>query len=316
MKLISLVIPCYRSEATIEMVIHELTTLFDEKKDYNYEIITVNDDSPDNVLSVLRKLAADNTNIKVIDFMQNCGKEKAVMAGLSVAHGDIAVIMDDDYQCPSYELWKLIEPIESGKADVATAKYDIKMESWFKRKCSDINKWCAHIMLKQPKDIRIENFTAISRKVYVEMLNYKNPYPFMDGLILRITKRIATVPMIERKRSDENSSGFTFMKSFGVFADGYTAFSIVPLRIATFMGIFTAFAGLIYLLVTIIIFIVYTDEAVPGYSSLISCVLFLGGLQMIMIGIVGEYIGRVYICINQSPQYVIREKINVKDDVR
>lgn len=310
--LISFVIPCYRSENTIELVINEVVQLFNAQTKYAYEIITINDASPDKVLEKLRDISSENFNIKVVDFMQNCGKEKAVMAGLSVAKGDIAVVMDDDYQCPAYEIWRLIAPIETGDADVTTAKYDIKMESWFKRKCSDINAMCARMMLNQPKDLRIENFTAISKKVYTEMLNYRNPYPFMDALILRITKKIIAVPMEERSRSDDNSSGFTFLKSFSVFADGYTAFSIVPLRLATFMGIFTAMAGLIYLIVTIVIYIAYTEEAVPGYSSLISCVLFLGGLQMIMIGIVGEYIGRVYTCINQSPQYVIRETINIE----
>jgi len=310
MTLLSFVIPCYRSEKTIEMVVKEILDTVSEKPDYDYEIITVNDCSPDNVLAVLEKLASENLKIKVIDLMQNGGKEAAVMAGLSVARGDFAITMDDDYQHPAKEVWRLIEPIESGKYDVGTAFYDKKKESWIKRTCSDIYGFFSHTMLGQPRDIRLDSFMAISRKVYLEMLNYKNPYPFLDGLVLRVTKRIAMVKVEGRNRGDDNTSGYTFIKSFKLFMDGMTAFSIKPLRIASFIGFATAVAGFIFLVFTIIHY--FTDEVAVGFSSMMSELLFIGGMLMMMIGLVGEYIGRIYICINQSPQFVIRNTINVE----
>ena len=172
MKLISFVIPCYRSEKTIKMVAQEIVETVSARPEYDYEIITVNDCSPDNVLSVLEELAEQNPKFKVIDLMQNGGKEAAVMAGLSVAKGDFAITMDDDFQHPATEVWRLIEPIETGKYDVGTAYYDIKKESWLKRTCSDIYGYFSHTMLGQPKDIRLDSFMALSQKVYLEMLNY------------------------------------------------------------------------------------------------------------------------------------------------
>lgn len=312
MKLISFVIPCYRSEKTIKMVAQEIVETVSAKPEYDYEIITVNDCSPDNVLSVLKRLASENSKFKVIDLMQNGGKEAAVMAGLSVANGDFAITMDDDFQHPATEVWRLIEPIESGEYDVGTAYYDVKKESWLKRTCSDIYGFFSHTMLGQPKDIRLDSFMALSRKVYLEMLNYKNPYPFLDGLVLRVTKSIAMVKVEGRNRGDDNDSGYTFIKSFKLFMDGMTAFSIKPLRVASFVGFATAVVGFVFLIITVIHY--YTDEVAVGFSSLMSVLLFIGGMLMMMIGLVGEYIGRIYICINQSPQYVIRDTININTD--
>lgn len=308
---ISFVISCYRSEKTIKKVIDEIIEVMNEKKEYVYEIITVNDCSPDAVLNTLISIAKVNQNIKVIDFMQNFGREAGLMAGLANAEGDIAVILDDDCQCPSKEVFRLIAPIESGEYDVSSALYKEKMESWFKRTCSEMYRICAQSMLGQPRGVRLENFIAISRSVYKKMLEYRNPFPFMDGLILRITKRIAMVPMEERSRGDDNSTGFTFFKSLKLFLDGLTAFSIKPLRVASVLGFITAVVGVAYLIFTIVYYFVSPDGIEAGYSSLMSVILFVGGIMMMMIGMMGEYIGRIYICINQSPQYVIRNTYNI-----
>lgn len=311
---LSFVIPCYRSEKTISMVIDEIVEAMRKKVDYSYEVIAVNDCSPDNVIDVLLNIAKNNKNIKVIDFMQNSGKDAAIMAGLNTADGDIAVILDDDYQCPAYEVFKLIEPIENGEYDVSTASYKEKKESLFKRTCSEMYKLCAMLMLGQPKTIRIENFIAVSKPVYQEIIKYKNPYPFLDGLIMRVSRRIASVPMEERNRGDDNSTGFTFVKSMKMFMDGLTAFSIKPLRIASITGFLTALIGLIYLLFTIIFYFVSPEVVSEGYSSLMSVILFVGGMLMMMIGMMGEYVGRIYICINQSPQYVVRRIYNIENN--
>ena len=307
---LSFVIPCYRSEKTILKVIDEITSVIDEKNDVTYEIVCVNDCSPDNVINVLKDIANQNKNVKVIDFMRNFGKDSAIMAGLASIDGDIAVIMDDDYQCPAYEVWKLIEPIETESCDVTTALYDEKRESMLKRVGSDVQMICAQSMLGQPKGVRIENFIAMNKLVYREILNYKNSYPFLDGLIMRVSKRIVSVPMSERNRGDDNKTGFTFIKSLKMFADGLTAFSVKPLRVATIMGFITACIGMIYLIFTVLFYFFGHEYVAEGYSSLMSVILFVGGMLMMMIGMVGEYVGRIYICINQSPQYVIRQRIN------
>lgn len=309
---LSFIIPCYRSEGTIEKVIHEIRDVMLKRTEYSYEVIAVNDCSPDNVIEKLISLSDNDENVKVIDFMQNFGKDAAIMAGMGYASGEIAIVLDDDCQCPVPSVFELIAPILSGEYDVSTAQYKVKKESFFKRMCSETYRICAQAMLGQPKGIRIENFIAISRRVYLEILNYKNPYPFLDGLIIRVTKRIAMVPMEERVRGDDNSTGFTFIKSLKMFMDGLTAFSIKPLRLASFIGFITAAIGVIYIIFTIIFYFVSPEVVSEGYSSLLSVILFIGGMLMMMIGMMGEYVGRIYICINQSPQYVIRRTINME----
>lgn len=306
---LSFVIPCYRSEKTIEMVINEIVEVVSQKPEYDYEIICVNDCSPDNVFEVLARIAAENKKVKVIDFMSNAGKYSAIMAGLSVAVGDIMVMLDDDFQCPASEVWNLIAPIESGEYDASSARYEKKMESAFKRFCSHVYTFVAHTMLGQPKEIVIENYLAISREVCNEIVLCNNPFPFIDGLILRVTKKISMVSMKERVRGDDNSTSFTFLKSMRLFVDGATAFSIQPLRFATYMGVILAIIGLIYVVITVVRYFVLTID--PGYSSLLSILLFIGGMLMIMLGIIGEYVGRIFMCINKTPQFVIKKTINI-----
>ena len=288
----------------------EIITVIQARREYDYEIIAVNDCSPDQVLDVLKKRAAENHKIKVISFTKNMGKDAALLAGYKVAKGEYVINLDDDCQCPVNELWRLLEPVEKDECDCATARYKVKLESWFKRAGSRINAEMAHILLDMPKDIHMENFTVVKSFVAKEVIAYKNPYPYLDGLILRVTKRVKCVPMEERVRGDENKTGFTLKKSVRMFLNGMTAFSVKPLRIATICGIIFAALGLIYGLVTIIQH--FIDPTVPeGYSSIMAVILFSSGLIMLMLGVAGEYLGRIYICINESPQYVIRETVNL-----
>ena len=310
MKLLSFVIPCYRSEKTIEKVVDEIRTTVGEKSEYDYEIIAVNDYSPDNVYDVLCRLALHDKKIKVINFARNMGKHSAVMAGYAVAKGDIIVNLDDDFQCPTYELWKLIEPIETDLCDVATAKYYVKKEAWYKRIGSDINLKMTECLLDKPANLRMENFSAMKRFVCEEMIKYVHPYPYIEGLIYRVTKRVCEVPMEQRNRADDNASGFTIGISIGLLLNGLTAFSVKPLRVASICGLFFAALGFIFGLITIIRKI-FNPEMLMGYSSLMAVLVFSMGLIMLMLGIIGEYIGRIYICMNASPQYVIKNTINI-----
>lgn len=310
MILLSFVIPCYRSEKTIEKVIDEIIQTVAQKPGYDYEIIAVNDCSPDNVIEVLKKLAKENKKIKVISFAKNMGKHAAVIAGYSFVNGDFVIDLDDDFQSPIYELWKLLEPVEADECDYATALYMKKKESWFKRMGSNLNVYMGHVMLGKPKELRFENFSVMKVFVAKEVVKYKNPYPYLEGLVLRVTNRIKQVPMEERNRGDDNVSGFTIKKSIALLANGLTAFSVKPLRVATIMGILFAIIGFVYGLIVIIQKIIH-PEIPAGYSSILAVLLLSSGLIMLMLGVIGEYLGRVYICINNSPQYTIRETINI-----
>lgn len=311
--LLSFVIPCYRSEKTISKVIQEIIDVVSERQEYDYEIIAINDCSPDNVYEVLKKIASDNEKVKVINFAKNMGKHSAILAGYSVAKGQYIVNLDDDYQCPTPELWRLLEPVEKEGYDVSTANYSEKKESGGKRLGSRINSWMSETMLDKQKGLRFENFSIMKKYIADEILNYKNPYPYLEGLILRVTRNIKAVQMEERNRGDDNPTGFTFRKSLSLFINGLTAFSVKPLRLAAFAGFIFAVIGFIYGIVIIIRKIV-RPLAPIGYSSIMAVMLFSFGLIMIMLGLIGEYVGRIYMCINDSPQYVIKDTINIEKD--
>lgn len=310
-KTISFVIPCYYSEKTISLVINEIQNSMKQENHLNYEIIAVNDCSPDNVLEVLQELALDNCKLKIVDLAKNGGKHAAMMAGYSVAKGDIIVNLDDDGQCPVDKIWELLAPLE-GKYDVSIARYPQKKQSAFKNFGSKINSLMSQCLIGKPKNLYISNFYAFKRFVMEEISLYKNPYPYVSGLVLRTTSKIINIDMEERERA-AGVGHYTFKKSFSLFLNGFTAFSVKPLRISTILGALCALIGFVFGVVTIIRKIINPD-ILMGYSSLMAVLLFVGGMIMLMLGMIGEYIGRIYICINNSPQYVIRDTINIKDN--
>ena len=308
MKKISFVIPCYGSEETIEPVINEIEECVGQRREYDYEIIAVNDCSPDNVLSVLKDIARRDKKVKVIDLAKNFGKHSAVMAGFSVVKGDYIVCLDDDGQCPMDRLWDLLDPVIDGGYDFSMAKYGVKKQSGFKNFGSAVNSLMTQILIDKPKELHFSNFKAMKRFVVDEMLKYNNPYPYLEGLTLRTTRNILTVPMDERNRI-AGEGHFTFKKSIALWMNGFTAFSVKPLRISTFFGIICAILGFLFGLFVIIRKIVHPNIAM-GYSSTMAVILFIGGIIMLMLGLIGEYLGRIYISLNNSPQFVIREIYN------
>lgn len=307
---LSFVIPCYGSEHTIKDVVEEIINKVKEDKKYDYEIILVNDKSYDNVWEVIKKLTTKNKKIKAINFAKNMNKPGAVMAGLRFTEGDYIIILDDDMQCPINELWTIINPLNEGH-DIAVAKYKEKKQSKFKNFGSAVNKKMAEIIIDKPKDLYFNNFVAIKKYVVKEMIKYNNPYPYLEGLMLRTTNDIVNVLVEERERT-VGKSNFTFKKMLSLWFNGFTSFSVKPLRISTYLGFFIAIIGFIYG-IYVIFNKILNPSIIIGYSSLMASILFIGGVILIMLGLIGEYVGRIYISLNASPQYVIKETINLED---
>lgn len=303
---VSFVIPCYRSEQTITGVVEEITQTMGQLPGYTFEIILVNDCSPDDTFQTIRQLCGQYDNLIGINLAKNFGQHSAIMAGLHYAAGDVCVFLDDDGQTPANEVGKLLDAIATG-ADVAMASYDHKMHSHFRNWGSKVNECMMHIMLHKPKELFVSSYFAVKRFVADSMLQYSNSYPYLPGLLLRATKNIVNVPVHHRER-EVGTSGYTLKKLLGLWFNGFTAFSVVPLRIATAVGVTSAFAGFIYGIYTIIRKLV-DPNILLGFSSIMAAILFIGGMLMIMLGLVGEYIGRIYISLNNSPQYVVREAI-------
>lgn len=303
---VSFVIPCYRSEQTITGVVEEITQTMGQLPGYTFEIILVNDCSPDDTFQIIRQLCGQYDNLIGINLARNFGQHSAIMAGLHYATGDICVFLDDDGQTPANEVDKLLDAIAAG-ADVAMASYDHKMHSHFRNWGSKVNECMMHIMLCKPRELFVSSYFAVKRFVADSMLQYSNSYPYLPGLLLRATKNIVNVPVHHRER-EVGTSGYTLKKLLGLWFNGFTAFSVVPLRAATAVGVASAFVGFIYGIYTIIRKLV-DPNILLGFSSIMAAILFIGGMLMIMLGLVGEYIGRIYISLNNSPQYVVREAI-------
>lgn len=309
-QLVSFVIPCYRSAQTVSGVVQEIRESMAALPQYRYEIVLVNDASPDDTFETIRTLCMENRDICGVNLARNFGQHAALMAGFRYVRGDIVVCLDDDGQTPAGEVGKLLSEIEAG-SDVVYAKYTNKRHSGFRNFGSRVNELMTRVMLGKPKDLYVSSYFAAKRFVVEEMLRYENPYPYVIGLVLRTTKKITNVEVTHRER-ESGSSGYTLGKLLGLWFNGFTAFSVKPLRVATVIGVVSACAGFAYGIFTIVK--KFINPAVPvGFSALMAAIVFFCGLILLMLGIIGEYIGRIYISMNNSPQYVIRECLDERD---
>ena len=308
---VSFVIPCYRYELTLEGVVEEVRSAMEGLGEYGYEIVLINDCSPDHTLEVISKICEKYDNITGVSLARNFGQHAALMAGFRHVTGDIIICLDDDGQTPAKEAGKFLDEIQAGR-DVVYAKYSNKQHTAFRNFGSKVNEIMTRFMLGKPKELYISSYFAAKRFVIDEVIRYENSYPYVIGLVLRTTKNIGNVDVRHRQR-EVGHSGYTMKSLMGLWFNGFTAFSIQPLRFATMVGIFCAASGFLYGIYTIIKRLL--NPAVPlGFSSLMSAVVFLGGMIMLMLGLIGEYVGRIYISLNNSPQYVIREVIGQKEN--
>lgn len=304
MKKISFIIPCYASSKVIEFTVDEIKDTMSKNIEYSYEIILVNDCSPDNTFEVIRNICNHSKEIIGINLAKNFGQHSAIMAGFHYASGDIIVCLDDDGQTPANEVFKLIEKIEQGY-DVVYAKYTQKKHSLFRNLGSKVNFKMAEYLLDKPKELYISSYFAAKRFVIEYMKEYTHSFPYVIGLVLRVTKNITNVTVNHRNR-EVGHSGYTLKKLIALWINGFTAFSVKPLRITTIVGIFLAIIG-IFMSAFVVIKKLLIPNIVVGYSSLMATQLLMGGFILFSLGMIGEYIGRIYISINNSPQYVIRE---------
>ena len=306
MKLVSFVIPCYRSAKTVGAVTSEIGGAMEKLRQYDYEIVLVNDCSPDDTFAVIRELAKEDRHIAAVDLARNFGQHAALMCGMRRAKGEYIVCLDDDGQTPADEVGKLLEKLEEGY-DVVYASYADKQESGFRQFGSLVNRRMTEIMLGKPKELELTSYFAARRFLVDEMLRYEHCYPYVMGLVLRSTKRICNVPVSHRAR-EEGRSGYTLSKLLGLWMNGFTSFSVKPLRIATYSGAFLACIGFLYALVVLIRR--FTVNLAPmGWTTTTILILIIGGLNLLLLGLVGEYVGRTFMCVNATPQYVEREYI-------
>lgn len=310
MEKLSFIIPCYGSENTIENVVKELVKTVESLSiQYDYEVMLVNDSSPDNVYEVICKLCEDNKHVKGVNLAKNFGQHSAIMAGMNYATGDYYFFLDDDGQTPVEEFPKLLDGLLKG-SDVVYAKYEQKNHAAWRNIGSSINEFMIRILMGKPKDIYVASFFACKSYVADEMKSYKNPYPYLAGLVFRSCNNISNVYVNHQKRSI-GKSGYTFSKLISLWINGFTAFSVKPLRIVTLIGTICSMIGFVFGIIVVVQKLFRPDIA-AGYSSTMAVMLFMGGLLMLSQGLIGEYIGRMYISLNKAPQFVVKDTKNTK----
>lgn len=308
---ISFVIPCYNSTNTISSVVDEIENMMKESLSaFCYEIILVNDCSPDGTtFNKITEIAKNNTNVKGLNLARNFGQPSAVMAGLHFAKGDYIVCGDDDGQTPFNEFPKLFEKINEGY-DIVEAKYAVREKrSLFRKLGTFANESMATRLINKPKGLELTTFWCIRRFIVEDMLKYENPYPYLGGLMLRVSRNACNVSVSHRERLS-GKSGYSLSKMINLWLNGFTNFSIKPLRFATISGIVIAFSGFAYGVWTVINKIIH-PEVPAGYASTLAIMLFLFGFSFLFLGLIGEYVGRIYISLNRQPQFIIKNKINV-----
>jgi len=302
---VSIVIPVYRGENSIARLTDELVNTLTPI--YCLEIILVNDNSPDNSEKVCEEIFNKYGDIvRFYSLAKNVGEHNAVMAGLNESTGDFMVIMDDDFQNPISEVVKLLDYATENDCDVTYTYYKKKQHSWFRNMGSKLNDKVANIMLKKPKNLYLSSFKVLNRFIVNEIIKYDLPYPYIDGLILRTTDKIGKIE-VEHKKREEGKSGYTLTKLVRLWLNMFTSFSILPLRFSVILGLLIALLGVIFGVFTVIEKIM--NPNIPmGYTMIIEIILIFAGIQLVSLGMIGEYVGRIFMSQNKKPQYTIRKR--------
>lgn len=304
---ITVAIPCYRSEKTLPIVVKRIKETITSRPGYEYQIVLVNDCSPDGTYEEIKKLCREDKNIVGVNLSRNWGQAHARIASIPYIQGDIAVFMDDDGQHPIERIFELTDKIEEG-FDLVSANFEKKQEKWTSRLTSKISSKIYVMMGKRPKGAVSSSYFAINQMCINNLKNYKSPFPSIFGYLYQIAGKITNVKFEHLKRMSGHS-GYNFKKRFSLWLNGFVNFSIVPLRVASALGIISAFVGFLIGMGKIIHKLINPNILI-GYTSLIAVILFIGGILMLLLGLIGEYIGRMYLVLSNQPQYVIRETIN------
>ena len=313
MKLISIVIPCYNSEATIRKVVEMVMEEFKKMDGYDCEFVLVNDGSPkDNTYGEIKKLGEQYQNVKGINLLRNFGQHNALMAALHYTEGDFILGMDDDMQTHPSQISKLIHKMEEGY-DLVYGCYPKRKNSFLKNVTSKLNEVSSRILLGRPKDIVSSNFWMITRQIKDEVVKYDSFNPYIDGIFYRVTHNIGNVP-VEHFKREVGTSGYTLKKLINLWLR-YWNFSVIPLRISFGLGIFSGFAGAVMAILIIINKILNPDIPV-GWSSTLCVVVVFFGLVLMVLGVIGEYLGKIILILNNTPQFIVRDTVNAQERLK
>jgi len=301
---LSLVIPVYNGANSIGMLVAALEQL---EISGGHEIVLVVDGSPDNSLDVCRRLVANaRVPITLVNLARNFGEHNAVLAGLHEARGAHVITMDDDLQNPPSEVQKLLGHAQATGADVVYTEYRHKEHETWRNWGSRFTNRVADFLLDKPKGLYLSSFRCMSAFLVEQIIRYDGPFAYIDGLILQATQSIGRIEVQHLPRA-EGRSNYTFRRLVRLWINMFVNFSVMPLRVATLSGIaFSVLGGITALLVVIEALFFRTPQ---GWGSIMAAVLLLSGVQLLILGIVGEYLGRLFLTANRKPQFIVRDRL-------
>ncbi len=300
--LVSFVVPLYNTGDALPRLLEAFRTLTVAG---GFELILVNDASPDGTGTRVPSLLADlNIPVTFVDMARNFGEHAAVLEGFRHTQGRYVVNLDDDLQNPIAEALRLLEHIQKTDADVVYAYYDEKKHHWFRNFGSWLTSWMATWLLDKPRDLYLCSFRAHSRGLIDRIVQYRGPYPYIDGLILAATNRIERLLVAHNER-ETGTSGYTLRKLVRLWMNMFFNFSVMPLRLASVLGMAMSGCGMLGLIWVFVEYLLFS-VAVPGWASLMAAVAIFSGAQLAMLGLIGEYVGRSYMTLSGKPQSVVR----------
>lgn len=312
MKKLSIIVPAYNEEEVVELFYSKVKDVIDKIENYEYEILFIDDGSKDNTLNILKQLRKKDKQIKIISFSRNFGKEAGIYAGLENSNGEIVVILDADLQHDPENIPIMLKYIEEGYDTVTTLrnrKGESKIKSGFANIFYRIMSGNKQIELKKGS----QDFRMMTRQVVNAILELKEYNRFSKGIFSWVGFKTKYI-QVENKKRVAGKTKWSFMKLSKYAVEGITSFSVMPLKIATISGSIISILSLIFA-ITIVLQTLIMGKDVPGYASTITSVLFIGGIQLITIGILSEYVGKIYLEIKGRPQYIIKEKLLDKEEI-
>ena len=303
---ISIVIPVYNSCECV----HELSRqIKDALSGISYEQIMVNDCSKDSSWDEIKKESRTNPNILGINLRKNGGQDSAILAGLNHACGRWVVIMDDDLQHSPYDIPRLYEEAKKG-FDVVYANFESKKQKLWKNIGSWFNGKISEFAIQKPRNIYLSPFKILNKSVVDEMVKFNNLFPYIDGLIFQVTRNIVQIDVEHHKR-ELGKSNYNLVKSIKVFMRMLFGFSTMPLNLASYTGFVSAFIGLILAVYYFVKFMLGLEK-LTGWTSTIILILILGGLILVALGIIGKYLGQMYLTLNSQPKFIIKETVGLR----